>query len=291
MINILVLLSGTIEDKSVLKTALLAARPFAGCLDCIFVRPGALQIVMQAAVTQFGTVTNNIAVIRSAEKQAAERAARARAAFDSFVSDQGKELSDNPGGRRGVYATYREVEGDASEQAIAEARYYDLVVVGRSAKDGGYDRADLGAIILSVGRPVLIAPSVAPEVLGTTAVIAWKNVAEAARAVTSAMPLLTKADRIFVLTAPEGAAAPSLGLDSAGRMAAQLRNHGLPTEANCVVPGGQAPQDAVLKTAHELRGDLLIMGAYGHSRTREFIFGGFTRQVLENCRLPVLLFH
>jgi nucleotide-binding universal stress UspA family protein len=104
------------------------------------------------------------------------------------------------------------------------------------------------------------------------------------------MPLLARASRIVVLTADEDDKTGAL-VESAQKIATQLRWNGLAAEARHVTPGGRSLPDAVLETACALGADLLVMGGYGHSRVRELVFGGFTRQVLTASSLPVLLFH
>jgi nucleotide-binding universal stress UspA family protein len=291
MKNILVLLTGTETDGPTLRTAFLAARLFGSRLDCLHIRPGPLQISYSAAIGQFESTVNNVALIRSIEKEAKERREAARGAFADFRVAYGSEVRDVPNGSRAICANFREQEGDAVDIAIAEGRFSDLVVLSRGTKAGGFSKREIGSILLACGRPIMLAPRDAPDALGATAIIAWKETAEAARAITAAMPFLGKADRIFVLSGDEGESHVAHGIDSAGRIANQLRAHGLSAEANCVVLGGRPAHDAIVKTAHELGGDVLVMGGYGHSRTRELIFGGFTRHVLEACTLPVLLFH
>ena len=141
------------------------------------------------------------------------------------------------------------------------------------------------------GRPlVLLAPKQAPENLAPTIAIAWKDTAEAARAVTAAMPLLMKADKVLILAAEESGGSTA-SLESAKRLVQQMRWHGISAEAHHVSPAGRSVADAIAHIAQERKADLLVMGAYGHSRFRELVLGGVTRDVLRECRLPVLLFH
>jgi nucleotide-binding universal stress UspA family protein len=289
--NILVLLAGTETDPATLRTAFLAARLFGSRLDCLHVQPGLGQIVMSAAVGQFSSVVNNAALIRSIEKQADERKEAARAAFAAFRAEHGLEVHDALNGGHGITAKFRDLQGEPVSLAIAEARFHDLVVMSRGTVSGGLGGSDVGALLLAAGRPVLLAPNAAPDGLGATVAIAWKETAEAARAITAAQPFLAKADRIFVLTADEGDGNLSVAIETAGRIAGQLRNHGFSAEADCVVLGNRRAPDAIVTTARELGADLLVMGAYGHSRMRELLFGGFTRHIVEACPIPVLLFH
>jgi nucleotide-binding universal stress UspA family protein len=105
------------------------------------------------------------------------------------------------------------------------------------------------------------------------------------------MPLLGKAGRVTVLTADEPGDRTVSGIEPANRLAGLLQAHRIETEAQCVVPGRRPLHEALLGAAHDVAADLLVMGAYGHSRVRELVFGGLTRQVLAECVLPVLLVH
>jgi nucleotide-binding universal stress UspA family protein len=183
----------------------------------------------------------------------------------------------------------REVKGDAIDETIAAAPYADLVVMGRA--DDESTVGDIASVLAGSGRPVLVAPSPPPENLAPTIAIAWKARPEAARAMGAAMPLLAKAERIVVLTAGEDSDGPRSILESAERVADHLRWHGLTVETRLVAPGRHTASRSVIDTAHELGADLLVMGGYGHSRLREFVLGGFTRDVLKSCALPVFLSH
>jgi nucleotide-binding universal stress UspA family protein len=102
------------------------------------------------------------------------------------------------------------------------------------------------------------------------------------------MPFLTRADRIVVASVCEAEGQDST---SAQTLAEQLRWHRLDAEARYVAPNrGSAPQ-ALVQLARELEAELIVMGGYGHSRVREFMFGGFTRYVLEESDLSVLMVH
>ena len=111
------------------------------------------------------------------------------------------------------------------------------------------------------------------ESVGSTIAIAWKETAEAARAVTAAMPILAKAKKIVVLTASESSADEDAEMHPAEYLTRQLAAHGFKAEAREVEPGKRSAADALIAAAHEAGADLLVMGAYSHSRFRELVFG------------------
>jgi nucleotide-binding universal stress UspA family protein len=199
-------------------------------------------------------------------------------------------LCEAPPAPPGVSACWREETGDVLRTVIARARVHDLTVLGRTPEANPLSASGIGEILIASGRPVLLAPAKAPENLAPTVAIAWKETAEAARAMGAAMPILAKAEKIVVLSAAEGDDTAD-ALNSAEAAARQLRWHNTQPEAYGVAPAGRAASDAILDMARASGADMLVMGGFGHTRLREFVFGGFTQQVLRECRLPVFLFH
>ena len=105
------------------------------------------------------------------------------------------------------------------------------------------------------------------------------------------MPLLQKARRIDVFSANESDKGATGCVDCSDSIVRYLRWHGLTAMGHFVIPAGRTAAEAVLESARDTEADLLVMGGYGHSRVREFIFGGFTQRILKGAELPVLLFH
>jgi nucleotide-binding universal stress UspA family protein len=137
------------------------------------------------------------------------------------------------------------------------------------------------------GRPVLIAPPTSPSSLGTHVLIAWNRSTEQARATGFAMPLLRLAERVTILTV-EGA---TVAGPSGAEMARSLAIHGITADTLTIAPGKVGAGETILKKATELGCDLIVKGAYTQSRLRQMIFGGTTRHILANAKLPVLMAH
>lgn len=144
----------------------------------------------------------------------------------------------------------------------------------------------IGEASLALGAPILAVPeSGRVETLGKTVLLAWTPRRECARAMRDAMPLLQDADRVLVLRAN----APDDGLDV--QLGAHLARHGVTAEIKHVNAGEISIGDAVLNAVTDEGCDMVVMGAYGHSRVRELAFGGVTRNVLEHMAVPTLLSH
>jgi len=245
---------------------------------------------MDAAVHQFETTHGSREVLVSLQKQAAERSASAKQTFDRFAT---RHLAAHAfaSAQSGVSANFRCIEGDPLDDTISTARFSDLVVIGRATEHAHFSTDEIANILVGCGRPMLLAPPNETAAIGSTIAIAWKEKAEAARAVTAAMPLLKRAKKVIVLSVEEHGSQNTACAASAERLAAQLARHGLDVEAHGLVAKPHEGADILIQKAKALEANLLVSGAYSHSRVRELVFGGFTRSLLAKCELPVMLLH
>jgi len=283
--TILVHLRGTKGDAAALSAALQVARPFGAHLECLHIRPDWGTLVSRAAPAGMDEALTG--AIETLQKESADSAQRAFDAFTRFCDDERIPRSEFPPGSSEMGASFREDIGDDLERLNVHSRRHDLVVVkGGEVDEGGLGLSGVGGLVLSAGRPVLLAPNVPARAIRIVAV-AWKDGPEAARAVAAAMPILVKARRVFVITAGEDDEPPS---DAKG-VVTHLQWHGIDAEAHQVEPRGRDAYDALLESARAADADLLVAGAYGRSRLSEVIFGGFTEGLLEDASLPVLLLH
>lgn len=182
---------------------------------------------------------------------------------------------------------------DLASVVIERGRTVDLIVAGQTDPD--WDLSPLldfpEHLALESGRPVLVVPHAGRFTnVVRNVVIAWKSARESARAVFDALPLLTRAANVHILQiVPKDQPQPGLGVDSS--LATSLGRHGIkPTVHSLVVPEISVG-DAILSRVADLDGDLLVMGAYGHSRMREVIFGGVTRHIARHMTVPTLFSH
>lgn len=163
----------------------------------------------------------------------------------------------------------------------------DLIAVSRGASGEAAERSILEAVLLETGRPLLILNAAEPPAAITERIaIAWKPTPQAARAIASALPLLVLAREVVVLTVEEAEGRR----DDTDRLVRSLAWHGLTVTAERLTPGAYGAAETLLAAASAKAG-LLVMGGYGHSRLREWVFGGFTEHMLANARIPVLMAH
>lgn len=282
--TILVQLTGQPEDGATLETGYLIARLFAAHIEGVHMSPSWTEFAASMAAQSIESAISPVEVIAAFEAEVKNARARAKLAFEGLCERRKIPQAAAPVIPEDVTASWREIMGSPDRILTSEARFYDLCIVSRSQD------SVIHSLLLKVGKPVVVAARNALESMPRTVAIAWKETAEAARAVTAAMPLLEKANKVLIIAADEGTG-PDPIIDSAARMVEVLAWHRVKAEAHCVNPGGRSVASAIVQCALGNKADLLVMGAYGHSRMREFILGGVTRDVLQECALPVFLFH
>ncbi|NKC33618.1 universal stress protein [Falsiroseomonas selenitidurans] len=211
--------------------------------------------------------------------------AAARAAFAAFCATSG--IAEQ--------AALTVETGEERICLVEHGRTVDLVVIGRPRGREAVALGRLQDVLGGIGRPLLIAAQTCPAALLETVVIAWKDTAQAARAVAVAMPFIARARRVLVMTVGEEASpgspidAPSVA--SRDRLVATLARHNAQVTAWHVPVAGASAVEALLAAATEARASLLVMGGYGHGELREMVFGGFTHSVLGGAAMPVLMMH
>lgn len=196
--------------------------------------------------------------------------------------------------RDGIKGEWRLAEGFAAETAALHARYADLTVVGQADPDKPVSGSAGIAqeVMLSSGRPVLIIPYNARFTsLGKCVLVGWKPSREAARAVNDAIPLIEKADDVTILAINPTAGIGGDGDLPAADIALHLARHGIEVQAAHTIAKDVAEADVLLNQASDMGADLIVIGGYGHSRTREFVFGGVTRSLLQQMTVPILMSH
>jgi len=180
---------------------------------------------------------------------------------------------------------------EISKRLAQEARFRDILMV--PLREGDAAQQDIvGLLIFDSGRPILIFPDNSRREVPTSltnAAVAWDNSRPSARAVVDAIPILQQARRVRVFSVIDDK--PITEARGGARLASYLMRHGLDAIAEDVRCNGQAIAGAFEKYISENKIDLLVMGAYGHSRLREFILGGATRSILSRPPTWVLLSH
>lgn len=284
--TILVPATGSDSDLAVFASALAVGRPFAAHLDFLHVRVDATAMAVSMASDGGGAAMVG-GLVERLDAEADQREEKAKQMFQDFCRREGLALKDMPDDQPGHSARWlREVGAEAGW--VAEyGRVADLTVIGRPVDGDGVASETIEGALIESGRPLLIPPATPLAVLPGTIAIAWNGTREAARAVGAALPLLGFAKEIVILTVAEEKVASG---EEASRLMAALRWRGVPVSTRHLEPAPSGAADTLLAAAAE-HAALLVMGGYGHSRLREWIFGGFTRRVLQGADIPVLMAH
>jgi nucleotide-binding universal stress UspA family protein len=170
----------------------------------------------------------------------------------------------------------------------SHGRMFDLIVMGRPGRAPQDPRMPpLEAALFESGRPVLIAPASAPQVVGGNVLVAWNGSTEQTRTTAFALPLLREAREVTVLSV-EGGMTPG---PTGEEFAHYLRSNAVAATAVTAAPGTRTTGETILDHAKTHGCDLLVKGAYTQSRLRQMVFGGATRHILASATLPVLMAH
>jgi nucleotide-binding universal stress UspA family protein len=181
---------------------------------------------------------------------------------------------------------------DPAEFTARQARRADLIIFG---PDSGWPRlcnaVNPGDVLMAAGRPVLVSPSnAALKPMLAHVLIAWKDCREARRAVADSLPLLGKARKITVIEIAEDAE-EACHRQSVEDVAEFIRLHGQSATALAISSNGQSTAEQILAYADANGVGLIVLGGYGHARTREWIFGGVTRTLLQKTPICCLFSH
>lgn len=226
-------------------------------------------------------------MLESLREQRDARATVAEALYKSHCVDAGLATCEPddaavPGRFR---VAFRRVDGRQADELAMRGRLADLVIVRGSVAEGGISQA-VETAMFATGRPLVIVPETLPKSLGSSLAIAWDGSLGAARATGAALPLLRRAETVIVLTAD---------MDKVGTKPSALANylgeHGIAAKTRAFLPDGGALGERLLGEAEAAGADMLVMGAYGHSRLREMVLGGVTESVTTASRIPVFMAH
>jgi nucleotide-binding universal stress UspA family protein len=172
-----------------------------------------------------------------------------------------------------------------------EARSADLVVIKRSGQKGDpYHLIDPAGAVLRMGRPTVLVPEHVHELQADRVVVGWKDAREARLAVRDALPFLTKASRVTIveICTPDE---QDLARRRVRDVARYLRGHGTTCETDVRVQMAESDARHLIRVAKEDGADLIVAGAYGHSRLGEWIFGGMTRGLLDEAPFCLMMSH
>jgi nucleotide-binding universal stress UspA family protein len=193
----------------------------------------------------------------------------------------------------GVVTAWECLAADMAETIAERARFADLLMLGQFDTE---NPPAISAFLLpakvafGAATPILVIPNgVLSREIGRQILVAWDGSREAARAIRDAIPMLQDAERVSLLTIDPLRQRHMHDGPNPSELAAHLGRHGVSAETTELLAGEKSVTDALLAHAVEFGADLLVMGAYGHSRIWEFVVGGITQDLLETTTIPILM--
>jgi len=267
----------------VLDTALMTAR----CFNSHIV--GLHSLTTEYAVVFGGEMGFSISseVDRTLEREGHDRRDQARRLFREFMTSKGVPIGPMPPGHNGPSASWREEDGRQNAVVGMIGRVYDLIIVEQPEKLASIAEATLEDALFESGRPVLMVPKRPPPTFGEVVAIAWNGSTETAVTVAMGMPFLKQAKHVVIVAVgPQHMPEPG---PEGEELARTLEQHGIDVSLRTAYGRQKAQGESFLKEAMEAGADLLLKGAYTQSRIRQMIFGGGTRHIIMESKIPVLM--
>lgn len=280
MKRLLVPLLGDAGDRPALDMAAAVARRRGAHIDALLFRRDPRDMIPLVGEGFNAAMIESI--VEAGEVQAAEREKAARATYAEWHKAAG--MSDDAAASR-PSASFSAITGPMPGGVARPARSADLTIFARTSRENGQERAGLIEVAMfDSGRPVLLAGSGGGADVGRKVLIGWNGSAEAARAVAMAMPMLSGADSVTVIVVDDG------DVDvTPDDLVHTLTLWGIATSGRKVKAGSEGVAATLEAEAAASGADMILLGAYSHSRVREFVMGGVTDDALTDSPIAMLL--
>ncbi len=282
--TILMPMLGNDTDAHMVRPVLDLAKVFGSHVNALYVKPDTVDVVAQIDRKLPTRVIDDL--IDAARHAARIDLASVRAVLGTAAKSAGLAFEETPLTAGEVSVQVR--QGALTDVVSEEALLCDLTVFQHPAQCLSKEmRSALESVLLLSRRPLLLVPHHVLAIASTKAAIGWDGSVAASHAISAAIPLLKCAASIEILTVT------SAGLDHnlMNRLQKFLRLHGLNASEHAINPGSEHTGAALLEAAQKAGAGVLVTGGYGHSRLREFAFGGVTRHIFASASIPVLMAH
>ena len=286
--SILVPSSGSTTDEAVFATAYAIAQPCGAHLEFFHVRLSSGEAAIRAPHVDFAMGAALSSALSYLSDQEAALSERSEERFKRFCDSRGLPIRTEPHGGGMLSASWSEETDNPENRLLFRARHSDLVVLGRPKQTDYMPSMLIEDLLLRCGRPIVIAPDVSPRSVSGTILVGWKETPEAARALTAAMPLLERAQRVVLISVTEDKHAQAPALE---HLAAQLLWHGIKAEYHLIDGKINRATQQLELAARQYQADMLVIGGFGHGPLRELILGGVTQGFIARAALPVFVLH
>ena len=283
MRTILVPVRGDGKGEGVMDHALSLAKRFGAHIDAIHARARPKDMLPFGVLM---TESMKTTILGAAEQNASQEEDRVRELFNNYCKDNGLNIVDaDNAASDGSTASWTELTGKQAGLVGLYGRMADLVAVPKPDAELGINT--LEASLMEAGALTLMCPHRKFETLGETVAIAWNGGSESARVIKTSLPVLEAAKEVHILT--NDVEGKKNGLPATS-IQAFLKRHGVSCEVKTFARNEEVGA-ALLKAATDVGADMLIMGAYSHSRQRELVMGGATHYIIKNADMPILMLH
>ncbi|MBP0617454.1 universal stress protein [Jiella mangrovi] len=273
--DIAVFLSGLPRDECAIAYGETLATAFGAHLDCHFLNP----IPTPILATSPGAKALAAEFWRQAETVGSEAETALRVRLERLAPSW--ELRRSQGAL-----------GELCAAIIRQCGVADLAIQARSTVVEAHDMQPFEAILFEARSPIILVPDDATRLasLPSTILIGFRETPECARAIAAALPFLERSASVILASIAEDGAREERRVEPINDMARHLARHGVAVEIR-ELPVWKDPAEGLIKEAKAVGAELIVAGAYGHSRLREYLFGGVTRQLIRDCPLPLLMAH
>jgi nucleotide-binding universal stress UspA family protein len=283
--TILISVDGTEASHHALKMGFVIGRAMRSHVDVLHVRADPKDTVPLLGEGMSVAMIEDMMDV--ADRESIDKAGKARTVFEQAITDYGATISHQPEGE-GFSVNWIEETGREDDAVALHGRLVDLIVAPRPTESSDVSaNLALNAALFETGRAVLVVPPSGSDEPGNNVVISWNGSAQAARAVTSAMPILKAAETVTVFTVESDRTSS----ERAPELATYLGWHGIICDTHTLSGPSTSVGPKLMEEVAGVKADMLVMGAYTHSRMRQLILGGVTRHILESARIPVLMAH
>lgn len=284
--TVFVPMGGSERDRPGLDAAFAMAKRYGAHVDGVFARLDPADAVPAVGEGMASTLVDQL--IDAAEHESLTRLGQAQQFFEEAAKSAGVAIQSDPPSDRAT-AAFTDRIGRDDQVVRWGCGLADVVVVGHEhgSEDGVQLTLTLETALIFGGRPVLLAPHNPPAEIGKTVAIAWNANTQSIRALAAGMPMIKAADTVHIISAETRRTDKA----AASELAKYLAWHGVSTDIHPLEQTDEHVGAVLLRTAADIGADVLIMGAYSHSRVREMILGGVTRYVLTHAGMPILMAH
>jgi nucleotide-binding universal stress UspA family protein len=278
---------GNDADAAILNAALAIAKPHGAHVFVAHIHRDPREVLVpQVGMGMSAAMIESL--VEQAENFAKEAQATSLAAFDKWRDANKLVTVDKPTASDGVTVSFETLVGEPSMKVAARSRMVDVVcAIAPTSRESSDAMAVVEAAMLQSGKATMVVPHDVEVPVVKTIAIGWNASKEAAAAVAHAMPLLETADKVLVMTGTDS----DLTEDKLTLFVDSLLWHGVKAEAKTFSASSGSVSGRLQAEAREAGAQLLVLGAYSHSRFRESIFGGVTDDILTETRIPVLMAH